>query len=298
MGNTGYKSFASLELYYTDDDSYAGTTKANVNTDPDYIAPFLDTTSCPPSARFYSEVRTLTVAKNDCSSGYTGSSVTLTANANQFMSTVSQADANSQADVWLSANAQVYANSLGTCILNVFPVTKSVIFENQDSSWDNCKSSTSADYIHTTNKVIGSGLSNSIFYLNRYRGIIDTSLIVTRPISAKIKFKFNANTAGALTINLFASNTHIPLSQTLQVSDWNDWDIDSFINSVQVPYNSTSYNEISLSSTQLDLLYSEQAYNFFIISNGDKNNLEPSTNNRPELSILESTGEVYLECEF
>jgi hypothetical protein len=458
MGNTGYKSFASLEKYYTDDNSYAGETKPNVVTDPNYIAPVLDTETCVPSVRYYNTVQTLQATKNNCSSGYAGSAVTLTAHANQFVSATSVEDANDQAEVWLTANAQVYANISGTCTLiyyntvqtmkatkdncpsgytgsevtltananqfesiisvedannkaivwltanaqtyanssgtcvdssaptttslgyslitsttltlswtvstdnvgvvgydiyrngvlldstasnvlsyavtglseatpysfyvkvkdaagnsstsNAVNITtppsklilvasKSVIFENQDPSWYNCKSSPSADYIHTTNKVIGSGLSSSVFYLNRYRGIIDTSLIVNRPISAKIKFKFDTNTLGSvLTMNLFASNTHIPLSETLQVSDWNDWDINSFINSVDVLSNSVSYNEIPLTSTQLDLLYSEQAYNFFIISNGDKNSSEPSTNNRPELSILQSTGEVYLECEF
>ena len=220
MGNTGYKFFESLELYYTDDNSYAGVTKANISTDPDYIAPFLDASSCPPATRYYNEIQTLTVAKNDCSSGYTGSEVTLTSNANQFVSTISQVDANNQAIAWLNANAQVYANSLGTCILNVFPVTQSVIFENQDSSWSGCKSASSADYIHITNEPIGSGLSNSTFYLNRYRGIIDTSGITTRPISAKIRFKFNTNTIGnALTMHLYASNTTISLNQTIQVSD-------------------------------------------------------------------------------
>jgi hypothetical protein len=118
MGNTGYKFFASLEQYYTDDNSSVGVTKPNIVTDPDYIAPFLDTTSCPPSTRFYNEVKTLTVTKNDCSSGYAGSSITLTANANQFVSAISVSDANSQADSWLAANAQAYANTSGTCTLD------------------------------------------------------------------------------------------------------------------------------------------------------------------------------------
>jgi hypothetical protein len=118
MGNTGYKSFASLELYYTDDNSYAGETKENVSTDPDYIAPILDTAACVPSARFYNEARTLNTAKNDCSGGYSGSVVTLTANAGQFVSSLSAAHANSQADSWLAANVQAYANASGTCTLD------------------------------------------------------------------------------------------------------------------------------------------------------------------------------------
>jgi hypothetical protein len=118
MGNTGYKSFASLELYYTDDNSYAGATKANISTDPDYIAPILDTATCVPSARYYNVERTMNATKNDCSSGYAGSVVTLTANANQFVSALSIADANAQADLWLTANTQAYANTSGFCTLN------------------------------------------------------------------------------------------------------------------------------------------------------------------------------------
>lgn len=119
MGNTGYKSFASLELYFTDDNSYAGVTKPNVITDPDYIAPVLDTLTCAPSVRYYNTVRTRSAIKNNCSSGYNGSNVTLTADANQFVSNSSVADANAQADAWLAANVQTYANSSGTCELNI-----------------------------------------------------------------------------------------------------------------------------------------------------------------------------------
>lgn len=148
MGNTGYKSFASLELYYTDDQSYAGVTKPNVNLDPDYIAPILDTATCTPSARFYNTIRTLTVKKNDCSSGEAGSEVTLTANVNQFLSDISVDDANVQADSWLAINAQKYANNMGTCTLeNIVPtaptglavsaITATTLTLNWNASTDN-----------------------------------------------------------------------------------------------------------------------------------------------------------------
>ncbi|SHL94690.1 DUF5977 domain-containing protein [Flavobacterium chilense] len=116
MGNTGYKSFASLELYYVDDGSPTGQpTKPNVVTDPDYIAPVLDTTNCTPSTRYYSSEKKLSAKRNNCGSGYSGSTVTLTSYPNQFFSTISLADANAQADVWLAANVQTYANNAGTC---------------------------------------------------------------------------------------------------------------------------------------------------------------------------------------
>ncbi|KRB56725.1 DUF5977 domain-containing protein [Flavobacterium sp. Root186] len=118
MANTGYKSFTLLERYYKDDDSSTGETKPNVVTDPDYIAPILDTTNCPPGARYYNTEQTKTIRKNSCSVGEIGTEVTLTAYVNQFVSDISVTDANNQAIAWLEENAQVYANNLGTCILN------------------------------------------------------------------------------------------------------------------------------------------------------------------------------------
>jgi hypothetical protein len=63
---------------------------------------------------YYNIEKSLTATKNDCAAGVIGSSVTLTANANQFVSTISVADANAQADAWLAANVQAYANNAGT----------------------------------------------------------------------------------------------------------------------------------------------------------------------------------------
>ena len=64
---------------------------------------------------YYNIEKSLTAAKNDCDVGVIGTSVTLTANANQFVSTVSVEDANAKADAWLAANVQAYANNSGTC---------------------------------------------------------------------------------------------------------------------------------------------------------------------------------------
>jgi hypothetical protein len=63
----------------------------------------------------YNTEKTLTVKKNDCLKGTTGNLVTLTAGANKFVSKISTAEANEQAESWLKANAQAYANNIGTC---------------------------------------------------------------------------------------------------------------------------------------------------------------------------------------
>ncbi|KRB56726.1 DUF5977 domain-containing protein [Flavobacterium sp. Root186] len=64
---------------------------------------------------FYNTEKTLAVKKNDCSKATTGNLVTLTASANKFVSTESVADANEQAESWLNANVQAYANNTGIC---------------------------------------------------------------------------------------------------------------------------------------------------------------------------------------
>lgn len=64
---------------------------------------------------YYNEEKTLTKLKNDCWVVGEGSPVTLIAPASRFVSTISTADANEQAQAWLEANAQAYANNTGVC---------------------------------------------------------------------------------------------------------------------------------------------------------------------------------------
>ncbi|OIV42226.1 DUF5977 domain-containing protein [Flavobacterium johnsoniae] len=66
---------------------------------------------------YYNTEKTLTVNKNDCLKGTTGNPVTLNAGANKFVSPISIDDANEQAQSWLQANVQAYANNLGTCTI-------------------------------------------------------------------------------------------------------------------------------------------------------------------------------------
>lgn len=66
---------------------------------------------------YYNTEKTSTVKKNDCLYGTSGNLVTLIAPANKFISTESVADANLQAQSWLDANAQAYANNTGICTI-------------------------------------------------------------------------------------------------------------------------------------------------------------------------------------
>lgn len=66
MANSGYKSFETLELYYIDNNSPTGIEKPNVITDPDYIAPVLDTVSCAPGVRYYNTEKSVYATRNNC----------------------------------------------------------------------------------------------------------------------------------------------------------------------------------------------------------------------------------------
>lgn len=67
------------------------------------------------STTYYSAQEVGTVTKNDCGTGYTGSTVTYTVIAGKYSSTVSQADANNKAIADVATNKQANANANGTC---------------------------------------------------------------------------------------------------------------------------------------------------------------------------------------
>lgn len=67
---------------------------------------------------YYSAEYTESSTKNNCANGYYGSTVTLTAAAGKFTSTVSQAAADLLAVQWVRDYKQDYANANGTCTIN------------------------------------------------------------------------------------------------------------------------------------------------------------------------------------
>jgi YD repeat-containing protein len=64
---------------------------------------------------YYNAVASQNFTRNNCPSGYTGSSVAYTVSANIYMSTISQADADAKAQADIIANGQAYANANGIC---------------------------------------------------------------------------------------------------------------------------------------------------------------------------------------
>lgn len=81
-------------------------------------------------------------ARNNCSSGYTGTSVTYTVPAGTYISNSSQQDADNQAQQDAALNGYNYANIYGSCIINVaFTLSNStnsgyqINFSNSTSSY-------------------------------------------------------------------------------------------------------------------------------------------------------------------
>ncbi len=71
-----------------------------------------------PAGTYYNTVQSGSFTRNNCSSGYTGSTVTYTVPAGTYSSTTSLAAANQLGINDKNANGQAYANTNGTCTLN------------------------------------------------------------------------------------------------------------------------------------------------------------------------------------
>lgn len=69
------------------------------------------------SCVWYNQAKTASAQKSGCTPDKYGSTVEMSVTEGQFSSTVSYADANAQADAYLTANKQAYADANGTCIV-------------------------------------------------------------------------------------------------------------------------------------------------------------------------------------
>lgn len=81
-----------------------------------------------PSNTYYNSQQSASFTRNDCGSGYNGSSVTYAVPPGKYSSTVSQAAADQLALNEINANGQTYANSNGQCTPSV--VYAQLSFEN------------------------------------------------------------------------------------------------------------------------------------------------------------------------
>jgi hypothetical protein len=104
--NTGYVLQEIEDL-----NPYSGTYKQKSTQ----LSASQDLARCP--LRYFSAQHQASTRKSDCQSGYVGSIVTLTLQPRAYSSTVSQADADAQAEAYVLNQLQAYANANGTCSL-------------------------------------------------------------------------------------------------------------------------------------------------------------------------------------
>lgn len=71
--------------------------------------------TCSPPVTYYSAYASVNKPRNNCAEGSTGSMVNYSVSYGKYTSLISQADANQKAQDDLNANAQAYANTIGTC---------------------------------------------------------------------------------------------------------------------------------------------------------------------------------------
>ena len=121
----GSPLFVSTTDYKLQSTSSAINAGVNVGLTSDYlknalvglpdIGAYESTGSNTPSIVYYNGQSIATATKNDCGTGYTGSTVTYTVAAQKYSSAVSQIDADNKATADLNDNKQTYANANGTC---------------------------------------------------------------------------------------------------------------------------------------------------------------------------------------
>jgi hypothetical protein len=83
-----------------------------------------------PVANYYNTVHSQTFTRNNCGTGFAGSSVTYTVPPGKYSSTTSQAAADLLATNDITANGQTYANTNGTCTSTLV----TVVLVNSDGS--------------------------------------------------------------------------------------------------------------------------------------------------------------------
>jgi len=101
-----------------------------------------------PPTTYSSDVYSESAVKNNCDSGYYGTSVELSSTLGQFTSTLSQEAANQLAINWVRENKQNYANLNGVCNLNpVIYWNEKIIGELQK---DNCNEGAAGSIVSYT----------------------------------------------------------------------------------------------------------------------------------------------------
>lgn len=155
---------------------------------------------------------------------------------------------------------------------------------------------------NTSDTVINSGTQNvgnaldSQNEIGRLLAVFDTTVVSVLPTSGTVSFYIPTNSVTTpLTFNNIKPNTTFLPSQVMTTSNWDDWDgshdnsgiAESFLT---ISAFETGKRTFNLSSSQLSDIFSNNQFSYFLISNGDKGAVPPSTNSRPLFSSERGLG--------
>ena len=173
------------------------------------------------------------------------------------------------------------------------------IFNKTAASFAAVKAATSADTIvNSGTKNVGNAeiTAGSSYDTGRLVVIFDTSAVTTTPTFGTMSFYITSNTVGtSLTFNIVTPNVTFTPAQVLTVADWDSWngasDGTGISNSTRtINAGQTGKLTFALPPFLLNDINANNQFDVYIISNGDIDNVPPTTNNRPLFSSEKGLG--------
>ncbi|MEJ0106575.1 MAG: DUF5977 domain-containing protein [Bacteroidota bacterium] len=154
--------------------------------------------------------------KNNCGSGYVGTSVTYTVAELAYNSTVSQAAADQLAQNDVDANGQNYANTTGTCISSVCGFTAMNLFASPSSGFYNGGSNVSGYLVFYSTGTLTPGNSYQVGYVNGACKPAGTRTFSSSSGGRTYNFTIDSN--GQLTVQLASGSSPLNPYSTVSIS--------------------------------------------------------------------------------
>lgn len=170
------------------------------------------------------------------------------------------------------------------------------IFNIARSSYSDAKTSSTSDtVINSGTQNVGNALDTQN-EIGRLLAVFDTTSVTYMPTSGTVSFFVPTNAVSTpLTFNNIKPNvTFLPL-QVMNTGNWDEWNGSTdntgvSESSLTIAAFETGKRTFTLSSSQLSDIFTNNQFSYFLISNGDKGAVPPSTNSRPLFSSESGLG--------
>lgn len=147
---------------------------------------------------YYNVQMSGTFTRNNCPTGYAGTTVTYTVAANTYSSTISQADANNQAQNDINTNGQAFANTNGSCN-PVIAISGNTFLSCSSNTTGSGVISAPPGYVTRVNISAGGAQGSYTFYITISGGVNlsksvsngSTSFTFTMPASGSVNWSGN-----------------------------------------------------------------------------------------------------------